>query len=173
MPWMPFLLRWWRVGLYGLAALALGLAVWRVVVWKDAYDELPSLRSALEAEKVCGEGSACAARVAALSARQDAITEKVVSDYESELESLRNRTTVRRVIRVCQPAREGGLPDASGAGAASTPAADGLVHGADEFDTRPLRDLALRADEMNAAYRALYERDQALAAQPENNDSGN
>ena len=151
-----------RVAAVAVLATAIAVMVWRVVVWHGAYEALPGVEAELEAERVCGEGSACAARVAALEAAQQEVSKQVVSDYERELESLRNRPVERRVIRVC-PDR-GQVRGASPAGPAdgASPAA-GVVPGADEFDTAPLRDLARDADELAARLRALQQWNAALS----------
>ena len=168
MPWMPFLLKWWRVGLYGLAALLVALAVWRVVAWRAAYQALPAAQEALQAEIDCGEGSRCrerlAAAVAAQEARQAAISTQVVESYEAEMESLRSRPAVRRVIRVCPEATDRDLRHAVAAGPAdgAGPAAGG-VPGPIEFDTGALRDLARDADEVAARLRALQQWNEALS----------
>ena len=161
-PVLMALWQWRRAVLWAALVVAVGLMGWRVSVWHDAYERIGAVESALEAERLCGEGSACAARQEALEAAQAETTAKVIESYEQELESLRNRPVVRRVIRVC--ADPG---DVQGSGAPGT--ADGTgpgtgeLSGSVEFDTGPLRDLAREADEVSARLRALQEWNAALA----------
>ena len=153
----------WRLIGWAAVVAAVALAGWRVSAWHAAYERLGEVEAALDAEVQCGEGSACAARQAALQAAAEAKSKEVVADYEKELADLRNRPAVRRVIRVCPDSGNVQSPGTPGRTDAGTPA-EGVVHGATEFDTRPLRDLASRADELSAQCRALIRWNEALAA---------
>jgi hypothetical protein len=159
LPWKAIL----QVVAAGLLALLVYLTVTRAwVTLPEVRAELKAEKAKLEAEVKCGEGSACAKRVEAAKVESDRINQEAVDQYEKELEELRNRPLPTRVIRVC-PA-PGNVRDAASAGGAGQgPTAEGLVSGANEFDTRPLRDLAILADEVSARCRALLERDRALS----------
>jgi hypothetical protein len=159
------LVPWRLVGAAGLV-VAVALMGWRVTRWHDAFEALPGVRDALEREEGCLDGSKCADRVAALVVRQEQATKDAVADYERELEDLRNRPVPTRVIRVCRQANPGDVrvPGAPG-GTDGTGAPGGVVSGPDEFDTRPLRELAREADEVAARLRAIQEWNRALAAQ--------
>lgn len=153
---------WRLVGAVTLTA-AVALAGWRVSAWHEAYKALPGLEAAIEREEGCLDGSHCYERQRALQAAAEAATKEVVDDYEKELADVRARALVRRVIRVC---RDSDLQNASPAGGAGTGTpSERVVHGADEFDTAPLRDLAQRADELSAQCRALIRWNVALAAE--------
>ena len=155
-------LRQWR--LLPWIALAAGLGVgWHTIEkWHEAYKERPSLLAKLEAEVECKTGSQCAKRVEDTRLEGERVNQEAVRKHEQEIEELRNRPIPHRVIRVC-PATDH-VRDATGsAGTGSGPAAEGVVHGEDEFDTRPLRELAQQADEVSARCRALLERDRRLA----------
>ena len=65
--------------------------------------------AALKAEVACEPASECGKRVAALQARQAAISEQVVKGYEQELADIRSKPIPTRVIRVCRQAGAGGL----------------------------------------------------------------
>ena len=153
-------------------ALAVALAFVYITVQR-AWWALPEARRALETtqlalqnEQSCGEGSECQKRAAALESQHRAATAVVVQEYTREIESLRNQPIPTRVIRVCKPAVDGGLRHASGASGTPEAPTGKPLQGSDEFDTRPLRELARAADEISAAYRALYGRDVALATPP-------
>ena len=155
----------WRAIGAGMGVVAVMALGWRVSAWRTAYKALPAVEARLLAEEACGEGSKCDGRQQALEAAQTLVTQKVVANYEAELEALRNRPVERRIIRVCPKATDRDLRHASGPGGTSATDAGGVVLGPTEFDPSPLFDLARRADELNAAYRALRTRDEALAAQ--------
>lgn len=165
---LPFLTSTYlRLGLaIGLVAVV-ALMGWRVSAWKSAHEALPGVRQALEAERACSDGSECLRRVQAAVARQAVISNEVTADYERELASLRNRPAERRIIRVCRATDPGDVHDPGTAGASdgAGPGA-GVVHGAAELDTRPLRDLARDADELAARLRALQQWNAALAERP-------
>ena len=157
-------LPWVRIAAFAVAATAIAVVIWRLVAWHSAYDALPQVQAALEAEQVCGEGSKCAARVAALKATEAAISAGVVRDYENELQALRDRPPVTRVIRVCRQANPGDVSGTGPAGSADgTTAGTGIVSGSVEFDPRPLFELAREADELAARLRALQDWNRALA----------
>jgi hypothetical protein len=155
-----------RVAAVAVLATAIAVMVWRVVVWHGAYEALPGVEAALEAEKLCGEGSACAARVAALEAAQQEVSKQVVSDYERELADLRNRPIPVRTVRLC-PDR-GAVRGAGSAGPADgTGAAADVVPGAAGPDIGPeLYQLARDADEISARLRSLQQWNAALSAPP-------
>ena len=157
----------WRLVGYGLAVVAVLALGWRVHAWREAYKAYPALEAKLAAEEACEAGSKCAERVAALQAAQAAISKTVVQGYEQELADLRNRPVERRVIRVCPDPGRRDVPGAGPApGADAAGAAGGVVLGATEFDTAPLRDLARDADEVSARLRALQQWNAALATPP-------
>ena len=161
---IPFLTSTYlRLAAVAILATAVAVTAWRIHAWHDAYKALPGVKSALEAEKVCGEGSACAARVATLEAAQREASQRVVSDYERELESLRDRPIPVRTVRLCPDnrglpgARPAGTADGAGAGAAVVPEAAGRDIGPDLYQ------LAREADEVSARLRALQQWNAALA----------
>jgi hypothetical protein len=156
----------WKLVGYGVAIGALLLLGWRVHAWREGYLALPAAQEALQNEQSCGEGSECQKRAAALESQHRAATAVVVQEYTREIESLRSQPIPTRVIRVCKPAVDGGLRHASGASGTSEAPTGEPLQRTDEFDTRPLRELARAADEISAAYRALYGRDVALATKP-------
>jgi hypothetical protein len=159
---IPFNTIPWRLIGYGVALAAFMALGWRVHVWHESHKALPGVEAALEAEVACGEGSQCQARQAALQAAAEAKSAEVVAGYEQELADLRNRPLVRRVIRVCN---DGGVqsPGTPGSADGASPAG-GELHGAVEFDTGPLRNLAREADEVAARLRALQGWNEALSA---------
>jgi hypothetical protein len=151
-------LPWKAIG-WGALVAAVALMGWRVSAWHNAYERLGDVESALEAERLCGEGSACAARQAALEAAQAETTAKVISTYESELAAIRSRPA--RVVRLCPDSG-----DVQGAGAArpANGAAPAVIPGPAGRDIgRELYDLAREADEVSARLRALQEWNAALA----------
>jgi hypothetical protein len=154
----------WRKGLIlGTFVLILGLFLWRVSAWHDAYERLGSVEDALEAERLCGEGSTCAARQAALEAAHVETNARVVETYEQELDDLRNRPIPVRTVRLCpagsgvQGASAPGTPDGTGPGADVVSAETGRDIGPDLYQ------LAREADEVAARLRALQEWNAALA----------
>ena len=154
--------------IWRLAALLAfcGLVWWvssTIVGWRADSHELPGVKQALKDEQDCVEGSKCAEKVAAEQERQAKITEGTINGYEKEIADLRSRPIPTRVIRVCRENRVRDAGDPQGTAGAD---AGGVVSGADEFDTRPLRDLALRAEEINSGYRWLRNRDIALSKAP-------
>lgn len=161
MPILAWCLKNWRIFAYAAAAIAFAWMVLLVRHWHADSLELPHVKDALAAEQQCAVGSECNKRVQAFKARQVQVQSEVVARYETEIAALNARPVTRRVIRVC--------PDPSDVRDAASPAGTpeatpgGVVPRSDELDTRPLRDLASRADALNAAYRALYDRDTALA----------
>lgn len=158
---LPAAIPWRLIGIVAAAGAAL-LLFWRVNVWHEAYGELKATQARLAAEESCERGSKCAARVAAVQARQAAVSQQVMQSYEKEIADIRNRPAERRVIRVCpDPGDVRHAKSAQGTDAAGTRA--GLVHGEVEFNTRPLRDLAREADEVAARLRALQGFNEALS----------
>ena len=161
--WTVLLGSWKPIAL-GLLVAAFALMGWRVSAWHEAYKACPALEARLEVEEQCQEGSKCNDRQKALAAEVARVTEDVVDGYEKELADLRNRPVPTRVIRVCRAAA-GDVRDAqSAAGTAAAGAAGAVVLAADEFDTRPLRELAREADEVSARLRALQDWNRALGA---------
>ena len=159
-------LAWRAIGAVALFALFAAMG-WRVTVWHEAYRKLPGVRAALALEEACKDGSKCAEREKAWTARAAQTTKEVSDGYEKEIADLRNRPPVTRVIRVCRATGAGDVRDAQpAAGADGTRPASGDVHEPDEFDTGPLRDLAREADEVSARLRALQHFNQALATTP-------
>ena len=169
---MPAVLAWclknWRLLAYAVAAAVLVWLLLLVRHWRtDSVVELPKAQAALLNEQECGPTSECQKRTVALVARQAEESAKVVKEFNDEITALNARPMPTRVIRVCRDPRSSNVRDASappGTGAGTAPA--GLVHGADEFDTRPLFDLARRADALSAQARAIIHRDRALAKVP-------
>lgn len=156
----------WRVA----ATLALLAVVWWAIgsvvsAFEDAA-KLPEVEKALKSEVDCAKGSQCAERLAAQALRHAAITEKTNSGYEKEIADLRNRPIPTRVIRVCRERNTGAVRVPSGTSEPAGSDASGVVYGADEFDTRPLRELALKAEDINSGYRWLRSRDDALSKPP-------
>jgi hypothetical protein len=150
-----------RVGLAVAGVALIALAGWRVSVWHEAYGELQAVQERLAAEERCEEGSKCRARVAAAQAVQATKNAEAVTQYEQEIARLNARPVERRVIRVCPDPST--VRDAARAGQPAGAEAGGVLRGPVEFDTGPLRDLVREADRQSAAYRALRERDEALA----------
>ena len=154
--------------LIAYAGVAL-VALWFLLLvrhWRADSLELPQVQSALQLEVDCAEGSVCWDRSEKLKAAALEASREVVETYEQEMADLRNRPVPTRVIRVCKPTDDGGLRHAASAEGTAGPAGAESLQQFDEFDTRPLRELAATADQINAAYRALYTRDQALSKPP-------
>lgn len=153
----------WRAILWGVIVAAVALAGWRVSAWHAAYEDIGPLRTRLEVETSCGEGSACRAREAQL--REELVREKaeVVAGLEAELAAVRGRPA--RVVRVCPGA--GNVPVSGAAGRGHGAAAgSGVVPGAAGPDIGPdLYALAREADEVTARCRALQQWNRALAAE--------
>jgi hypothetical protein len=153
--------QWRKAILYTALVAAVALMGWRVSVWHNAYERLGDVEAALETERLCEEGSACAARQAALEAAQAETTAKVVATYEQELASVRNRPA--RVVRLCpnpgdvQGSRPAGTADGTGPGAGQLSGSAGRDIGPDLYQ------LAREADEVAARLRALQEWNAALA----------
>ena len=156
---------WRLVGAAGLvvAGSLMGL---RVRAWHEAYKALPDVQAALAREEACGEGSKCDGRQQALEAAQTLVTQKVVANYEAELEALRNRP-VPRTVRLRCTASTGPVRVRSPTGGA-----DGGAAATDEFpaeagrpvDVEALYQLAKDADEQVALRRALMQWNRALSA---------
>jgi hypothetical protein len=163
---IALLWQWRKVIALAAVVICISLIGWRVSAWHTSHKALPGVQAALEAEEACGEGSKCDERQKALQAAQAAVTEQVVKGYEQELADIRSKPIPTRVIRVCRQAGTGGVrvPADPGEPAGTAPA--GVVSGTDEFDTRPLRELARRADEVSSGYRWLRSRDEALSTPP-------
>ena len=155
---------WLTLRLVGVVAgvAAVAFAGYRVNTWHTAYGELRATQARLEAEEGCEPGSKCAARVAAAEVAQAERNLEAVTQYEQEIARLNARPLPERVIRVCPPRSAVRVPAHAGKPAGAD--AGGVLPAEVEFDTGPLRELAREADRQSAAYRSLYERDQALAA---------
>lgn len=147
----------WRLVAAVALVAAFAVAGWRVTEWRAAYKALPGLKAALAREEACQDGgSRCYERQRALQEATEHASAKTVATYEAEIEALRARPAVRRVIRLCPDAGTGDLRRTgtpAGTDGTGTPA--GVVHGPAEFDPQPLFDLARDADEVAARLRAL------------------
>ena len=165
---IPFLTSTYlRLGVAVGVVLLIALAGWRVSAWHSAYEALPSVQEALAAEEGCLPPSKCAARVAALEARQEAISQQVVETYEQELADLRNRPAPTAPVRLCRP-----RPDSGGVRLSGPAPATGASGGA-ELPLEAGRDIAVElyrladdADTEALKLRALWARDVALSETP-------
>jgi hypothetical protein len=155
----------WKLVGYATVAICISIIGWRISVWHEAYKALPEAKAALEAEVACKVPSKCADRVAALQARQAEVQRVSKETYDQEIADLKNRPVpIPRIIRVCKSAAAGSVPVAGAAEGSSGPETGGVLLGPSELDTGPLRRAAAEADEINAAYRFLTNRDNALAS---------
>lgn len=103
----------WRAVAAGVLVVAAVFSAWRITVWRDSHVRaLPEARQALEAEQACSAGSECALRVAALVVRQEEFNRQVATGYAQQLEEISNRPVPVQPVRLCRPARQGGLPGA-------------------------------------------------------------
>ena len=157
-------LPWRLIGAVGLVAVV-ALMGWRVTRWHDAYAALPGLRDALAREEACEEGSQCADRVAALTARHAAIAQEVAADYARELADIAARPVPVQPVRLCRPRSTGGVPNGVAAGSV-----DGASAGRElQIETsgdigQRLFNLADQADREALKLRYLQEWNRALAA---------
>lgn len=157
-------LPWRLIGAVGLVAVV-ALMGWRVTRWHDAYAALPGLRDALAREEACEEGSQCAGRVAALTARHDAIAQEVAADYARELADIAARPVPVQPVRLCRPRGAGGVPNGTAPGTV-----DGASAGRElQIETsgdigQRLFNLADQADREALKLRYLQEWNRALAA---------
>ena len=157
----------WKLILIGAALAALIVLGWRANVWHEAYKALPKTQAALKLELECGKDSQCAKKVTETEARNTAIQQANKATYDQEIADLRNRPVPKpRVIRVCKSTDASGLPLAGAAEGSAPTETGGVLLGFSELDTAPLRRAAAEADEINAAYRFLTNRDTALATPP-------
>ena len=159
---IPFLTStMWRAGLAVALVAAVALMGWTVSRWRNAYEALPALESALEAERLCEEGSECQARERALQEVVGREQIRVVTAYEAELAAVRGRQPV--TVRVCD---RGSLSiPGTAAGGDGSAAGAGALPGSAERDIGPaLSALALEADEAVARCRALQRWNQALSS---------
>jgi hypothetical protein len=161
----------WRAIGAGALVVAAVFSAWRITVWRDSHVRaLPEARQALEAEQACSAGSECALRVAALTARQEEFNRQVATGYAQQLEEISSRPPAP-AVRLCRPARQGGVP---GAGAASP--ADGSTGSGDvpvEVGAdigRQLYELADEADRETLKLRWLQEWNRGMAAPHINQD---
>ena len=164
LPVLPAL-PWRLIGAVGLVVVV-ALMGWRVTRWHDAYKALPGLQDALAREEACEEGSQCAGRVAALTARHDAIAQEVAADYERELADIAARPVPVQPVRLCRPRSTGGVPNGVAAGSV-----DGASAGR-ELPVVVGKDIAVElyrladdADEVAARLRALQAYSRAVAGQ--------
>ena len=155
---------WLTLRLVGVVAgvAAVAFAGYRVNTWHTSHGLLRAAEKRLEAEEGCEPGSKCRARVLAAETAMAARNVETVTQYEQEIARLNARPLERRIIRVC--ADPGAVRDAPRPGEPARPETGGVLRAETEFDTSPLRELAREADRQVAAYRALRERDEALAA---------
>ncbi len=157
-------LPWRLIGAVGLVAVV-ALMGWRVTRWHDAYAALPGLRDALAREEACEEGSQCADRVAALTARHAAIAQEVAADYERELADIAARPVPVQPVRLCRPRGAGGVPNGTAPGTV-----DGASAGRElQIETsgdigQRLFNLADQADREALKLRYLQEWNRAVAA---------
>lgn len=163
---IPLTLIPWRAIGAGAAVVAVALMGWRVSVWKQAHEALPGVRDALEREEACLDGSKCRDRVAALVARQDEFNRQVATGYAQQLDEISNRPVPTQPVRLCRPARQGGVPGAKPAGAADGNAGRG------ELPVEVGRDIAVElyrladdADREALKLKWLQEWNRALAAE--------
>jgi hypothetical protein len=159
------LVPWRLVGAVGMV-VAVALAGWRVSAWHDAYKALPAAQEALRDEIECKAGSECALRVAALTARQDEFNRQVATGYAEQLDEISNRPRPTVPVRLCRPARPGGLP-----GAGTPSPADGSA-GSRDVPLEIGRDIAVElyrladdADREALKLKWLQEWNRALAAE--------
>ena len=163
LPVLPAL-PWRLIGAVGLVVVV-ALMGWRVTRWHDAYKALPGLQDALAREEACEEGSQCAGRVAALTARHDAIAQEVAADYERELADIAARPVPVQPVRLCRPRGAGGVPNGTAPGTV-----DGASAGRElQIETsgdigQRLFDLVDQADREALKLRYLQEWNRALAA---------
>lgn len=163
LPVLPAL-PWRLIGAVGLVVVV-ALMGWRVTRWHDAYKALPGLQDALAREEACEEGSQCAGRVAALTARHDAIAQEVAADYERELADIAARPVPVQPVRLCRPRGAGGVPNGTAPGTV-----DGASAGRElQIETsgdigQRLFNLADQADREALKLRYLQEWNRALAA---------
>ena len=155
----------WRLVGAGAAAIAILLLGWRIKSWHDAYEALPAAQEALLDEQECNEGSRCAERVLAFQARQDAFNREVADAYAKQLDDI-NRRQPAPPVRLCRPARQGGVPGAAPARPADGTAPGGVVPVETSGDIgQRLFDLADDADREALKLKWLQDWNRALAAQ--------
>jgi hypothetical protein len=118
----------WRLIGVGAAVVAILFVSWRVSVWYESHHKaLPAAQEALRDEIECKAGSQCALRVAALTARQDEFNRQVATGYAEQLEEISSRPRPTVPVRLCRPARQGGVPGAKSTGTADGSAGRGEV----------------------------------------------
>lgn len=128
-------------------------------------------KAELEAERACEVDTRCGKRLQAIATEREKqalinakVSADVVSNYESELDRLRNRPARIRTIRVCTDTDPGHVPVPGATRAADgTGAARGVVHGSASEDD--LTRLAADADEVAARLRALQAWNESIASQ--------
>lgn len=155
---------WRLVGAAGLT-LAVALMGWRVSVWKSSHEALPGVQAALEAEEACADGSKCQQRQNALRERQDEFNRQVAINYAQQLDEINARPPAPVPVRLCRPARKGGLPNAAATGPADGATADGKLQvEIGEDISEQLFQLADDADREALKLRWLQEWNRGLAA---------
>lgn len=103
----------WRSVGAGALVVSVALMGWRVSVWYESHHKaLPAAQEALRGEIECRAGSQCALRVADLRMRQDEFNRQVATGYAQQLDEISNRPVPTQPVRLCRPARQGGLPSA-------------------------------------------------------------
>ena len=162
---IPFLTSTYiRLGLAVGLVLIVAAMGWRVSVWKQAHEALPGVREALAAEVACTDGSKCAERVAALTARQEQESARVIEGLTSEIRDISNRPA--RTVRLRCTASDGDMSRASASGSTNgSPPAGGQLstEAGQPVDVDALYRLARDADEQVALRRALIEWNKALS----------
>lgn len=166
MPWFMALktLPWKWIAIVG------GLLIVFVIGWQQGHKRVPELKRELAAEQACEPETQCAGRLQAIATereRQALINAKVsadvVSDYENEIERLRNQPERVRVVRVRIPAANSGdvrVPDTA-CTTDGTGTAGGLLHA--DVGGADLYRLAREADEVSARLRALQAWNRSIA----------
>ena len=155
----------WRAIGAGMGVVAVMALGWRVSAWHEAYKALPAAQEALLDEQECNEGSKCAERVLAFQARQDAFNREVAIRYAEQLDEI-NRRQPAPPVRLCRPARQGGVSGAAPARPAdgTAPGGVGPVETSGDIGQR-LFDLADDADREALKLKWLQDWNRALAAQ--------
>ena len=155
----------WRAIGAGMGVVAVMALGWRVSAWREAYKALPAAQEALLDEQECNEGSRCAERVLAFQARQDAFNREVAIRYAEQLDEI-NRRQPAPPVRLCRPARQGGVPGAAPARPVDGAAPGGVVPVETSGDIgQRLFDLADDADREALKLKWLQDWNRGLAEQ--------
>jgi hypothetical protein len=153
----------WRLVGYGVAVGAILLLGWRVHAWHEAYKAYPKVVAALKAEEACDIGSKCQARQAAAEARQAAINDQTVRDYEQKLAEITSRPAPAGPVRLCRPASSGNVRLAPAAPATGAGSGSELPVEVGRDIAVELYQLADDADTEALKLRELWNRDVALS----------